>query len=58
MIYSTYTGDPESPSITAYDALRQIATSDAHSFNKPGPGELRTIYTAIAGESGGARLID
>ena len=41
-------GDPETPSITAYDAIRQIASSPAAFFNKPSAGELETIFTEIA----------
>jgi hypothetical protein len=52
------TGVPESPHITAYDAIRQIASNSQTFFNQPSPGELETIYTTIAGELTGARLIE
>ena len=53
-------GDPESPAITAYDAIRQIASSPTAFFNKPGPGELKTIFTEIAVDlqRGTSALID
>ena len=55
-----YDGDPESPAITAYDAIRQIASSPTAFFNKPGPGELKTIFTEIAVDlqRGTSALID
>jgi Flp pilus assembly protein TadG len=54
----SYSGADESPTITAYSALQQIATNSGNFYNQPGPGELTGIYTAIAGELTGARLID
>jgi hypothetical protein len=48
----------ESPFITAYDAVRLIATNDQAFFNKPNAGQLNTIYTQIAGDISGTRLID
>jgi Flp pilus assembly protein TadG len=48
----------ESPAITAYDALRLIATNSTTFFNKPNPGQLNSIYTQIAGDISGTRLID
>ena len=51
-------GNPEAPSISAYDALRAIATSPDTFYNKPGPGELKTIFTKIASDVTGTRLID
>jgi hypothetical protein len=50
-------GDPESPAITAYDALRLMATNPDTFFNRPNPGDLTRIYTQIAAEIGGTRLI-
>jgi Flp pilus assembly protein TadG len=50
-------GDPESPAITAYDALRQMATNTDTFFNRPNPGDLTRIYTQIASEIGGTRLV-
>jgi hypothetical protein len=44
----------------AYDAIRAIATSPAHFYNKPDPGQLNTIFTQIAIDLAGSRgrLID
>jgi len=53
----SYTGSLESPSITAYDALRLMATNGDTFFNRPNPGDLTRIYTQIAAEIGGTRLI-
>ena len=52
-----YRGQGESPSITAYSALQQIASGADAFFNQPDPGELNSIYTRIAGEIAGAKLI-
>jgi Flp pilus assembly protein TadG len=51
------TGANESPAITAYDAIRQIATNADTFFNRPNPGDLTRVYTQIASEIGGTRLI-
>ena len=50
----------ESPSITAYQALQQIASSAQTFYNQPTPGQLRTIFTQIASDisAGSAGLID
>jgi hypothetical protein len=48
---------PESPSITAYDAIRAMATDADSFFNQPSAGDLQGIYTKIAASIGGARLI-
>ena len=48
---------PESPSITAYDAVRLIASSATTFYNKPTAGQLNSIYTQIAGDISGTRLI-
>jgi Putative Flp pilus-assembly TadE/G-like/von Willebrand factor type A domain len=53
----SYTGALESPAITAYDALRLMATNGDTFFNRPNPGDLTRIYTQIAAEIGGTRLI-
>jgi len=53
----SYTGSLESPAITAYDALRLMATNGDTFFNRPNPGDLTRIYTQIAAEIGGTRLI-
>lgn len=52
-------GNLESPSITARSALQQIAStgSGQYFYEQPTPGELNTIYTKIAAEITGARLI-
>jgi Putative Flp pilus-assembly TadE/G-like/von Willebrand factor type A domain len=56
----TWDGKDEKPTITAYQALEQIASGPAHFYNKPTPGQLRTIFTAIAADMsrGSAALID
>jgi hypothetical protein len=56
----TWDSKPESPTITAYQALQQIASGPAHFYNKPSAGQLRTIFTAIAADMsrGSAALID
>ena len=51
------TGAPESPAITAYNAVRLIATNGSTFFNRPNPGDLTQVYTQIAAEIGGTRLI-
>ena len=57
---TTWDDRNESPSITAYQALEGIASGPAHFYNKPSPGQLRTIFTAIAADMsrGSAALID
>lgn len=52
-----YDGPMESPAITAYQALQQIASPGSF-YNQPNAGELNSIYTAIAGELTGTRLLD
>ena len=44
----SYTGAVESPAITIRQALQGIATVPGNYFEKPGPGSLQGIYTAIA----------
>ncbi len=44
----SYTGSVESPAITVRQALTQIATSPDKFLERPGPGELQTIYSAVA----------
>ena len=56
-ICQSYTGANESPAITAYDALRLMATNGDTFFNRPNPGDLTRVYTQIAAEIGGTRLI-
>ncbi len=57
-ICQSYTGSNESPSITAYSTISQISSGSGYFFNQPAAGELQTIYTQIAAEISGARLID
>jgi hypothetical protein len=57
-VCKSYSGSNESPSISAYSAISQIASGSTFFFNQPGAGELQTIYTQIAAEISGARLID
>jgi len=52
-----YNGPLESPSITAYQALQRIATDSAKFYNQPSAGQLQTIYTEIAADISGSRLI-
>ena len=62
-------GNPESPAITAYSALQQIASSGKSTepcyptcgfYDKPSPGQLKGIFTEIAVDlqKGSAALID
>ncbi len=62
-------GNAESPAITAYSALQQIASPGTASapcyptcgfYDKPSPGQLKTIFTEIAADlqKGSAALID
>lgn len=44
--------------ISAYSALQGIATGADTFFNHPGPGELKSIFTQIAGDISGTRLIE
>lgn len=46
--------------ITAFDAIKAIASAPANFYNKPNPGELNTIFTRIAADlqRPAARLID
>ena len=52
------TGSPEG--ITAFDAMKQIASEEDNFYNKPDPGQLNTIFTRIAADlqQPAARLID
>jgi hypothetical protein len=47
----SYTGSPESPAITAEQALTAIATP-GNFYSKPTSGQLNTIYTSIAQDIG------
>lgn len=57
---TSYTGADEQPPITAYQALEQIASRPDTFYNKPGPGELKTIFTQVAADisRGSSALID
>jgi Flp pilus assembly protein TadG len=57
-VCKSYSGSTESPSITAYSTISQISSGAGFFFNQPAAGELQTIYTQIAAEISGARLID
>jgi Putative Flp pilus-assembly TadE/G-like/von Willebrand factor type A domain len=56
----SYTGADEVPAITAYSALQQIASGPDKFFDKPSPGQLRTIFTQVAADirKGASALID
>jgi Putative Flp pilus-assembly TadE/G-like/von Willebrand factor type A domain len=56
----SHTGADESPAITAYSALQQIASGPNTFYDKPSPGQLRTIFTDIAADiaKGTSALID
>lgn len=57
-ICQAFDGSRERPSITGRQALQQMASSPDAFFEQPTPGELDTIYTEIAVELTGTRLID
>lgn len=48
----------ESPSITAYSALQQIASDPASFYNEPADTDLVDVYARIAVRVAGTRLID
>jgi Flp pilus assembly protein TadG len=52
-------GVTESPAITSYSALQQIA-SPGNFYNQPAPGDLSAIFAAIATDigQGSSRLVD
>jgi Putative Flp pilus-assembly TadE/G-like/von Willebrand factor type A domain len=54
-----YTGAAEKPTISVYEAMEGIAGS-GNFYNRPDPGQLNTIYAAIAADirQGTAGLID
>ena len=54
---NSYNGPLEQPPITAFETLQQMATDADTFFNQPGAGELHSIYTAIAAEISGTRLL-
>jgi hypothetical protein len=55
----TSKGKPESPAITATEAMQGIASPGAF-YNQPDPGELKTIFTRIAADISrpNSRLVD
>jgi putative Flp pilus-assembly TadE/G-like protein len=57
---TTWDDKPESPSITAYSALQQIASGSDKFYDKPNPGQLRTIFNQVASDirKGASALID
>jgi Flp pilus assembly protein TadG len=57
-VCQAYTGPLEQPEISAYSTLQEIATAPENFYNKPGPGELKTIFTQIASDVSGTRLIN
>ena len=50
-------GPDESPAITAYAALQQIASSGSTFYNQPSPGSLAAIFAQVASQITGPRLI-
>jgi hypothetical protein len=56
----TWDGKNESPAITAYSALQQIASGPDKFLNKPDPGQLKTTFNQIAADirKGSSALID
>lgn len=56
----SYTGADEVPAITAYSALQQIASGPDKFYDKPDPGQLRTIFTQVASDirKGASALVD
>lgn len=58
--YNGYTGPLEVPSISAYSALQQIASSLDQFYVEPGSGDLSKVYLAIAADfsRGASGLID
>jgi Flp pilus assembly protein TadG len=49
---------PERPAMTTESALRAIATSPEHAFVQPTASELKTIFTRIAVDLTGTRLVN
>jgi Flp pilus assembly protein TadG len=45
---NSVSGKAEAPAITVYQALGGIASSPSQFLVRPGPGELQTIYSAVA----------
>jgi putative Flp pilus-assembly TadE/G-like protein/von Willebrand factor type A domain-containing protein len=57
---TSYTGANESPSITAYSALSQMASDSKKFYEKTSPGDLTNIFEDISGDLmfGSSALID
>jgi Flp pilus assembly protein TadG len=53
----SYDGPDESPSITAYQALQQIASNGNTFYNQPALSTLNTIFASVAAQITGPRLI-
>jgi len=53
----SYDGPDESPSITAFQALQQIASNSNTFFNQPALASLNTIFSTVAAQITGPRLI-
>lgn len=51
-------GRAESPTITAYSALQQMASDSGHFYAEPAAGDLVSVYQRIAVRVAGVRLID
>ncbi|MGC9974300.1 MAG: pilus assembly protein TadG-related protein [Gaiellaceae bacterium] len=58
--YNGFTGPLESPAISAYSALQQIASSTDQFYVEPSSGDLGKVYLAIAADfsRGSSGLID
>jgi hypothetical protein len=56
----SWDGDPETPPITASQALEDIASTSEHFHNQPNPGDLEGIFSDIAHDirRGSAALVD
>ena len=48
----------ESPAITAYSTLQQMASDSTKFYYSPNPGSLTTIFQNISEDIGAPRLID
>jgi hypothetical protein len=57
---TSYTGQDESPAITAYQALSQMASDPKKFYEKTSPGDLTNIFEDISGDLmyGSSALID
>jgi hypothetical protein len=57
---TSYTGSAETPGITAYQALQQIASTSVTFYNQPTAGQLTTLFQQVAVDiqRGASGLID